>query len=159
VADLRVADARESGVLHAATAEVPLIKPMGSLFAFLVAPSYFVPQHVSPALHYSRLLEPRVWGKYLSKIERTTTSTPSSYRGTAKFSIHQWRSPLGKAITVEAPFRGYCDLAREFGFEVFLYYFAGVSLAPVVTWIVKEVVTWLANVFGLETIVTHIFGK
>ena len=99
--------------------------PIKQLFLFLVAPSYFVPSHFSPNLHYSRLLEPKVWEKYLSGFESHTDG--------AKFSIHQWRHTKEPEISVDYPFRAYMDLSREFGREVFLFYVLAIVTLPIVS--------------------------
>jgi hypothetical protein len=84
IVDFRVADVREFVLLGEGEFRVGEVPPIKSLNLFLVAPSYFVPRHVSPALHYSRLLEPKVWQLYLASC--------GSYDRDTKFSIHQWRS-------------------------------------------------------------------
>jgi hypothetical protein len=110
IADLRVADIRESNLLNLGSAEAQHIVPIKRLFLFLGAPSYFVPQHVSPQLHYSRLLEPQVWRKYLN----------ANVRVPIRISIHQWRSrDIAEAeprpVNIDAPYRAYMDVTREFG--------------------------------------------
>jgi hypothetical protein len=152
IADFRVSDVRESVLLGLGKSEANHIVPIKGLFAFLVAPSQFVPKHVSPSLHYSRLLESSVWAKYLNvgprrplafwrrlvarwplpeKIVRSLRQTAISYRS-EKFSIHQWRSK--DVVTIDSPFRGYADVTREFGAEIWFYYVlaaAGVHFLPI----------------------------
>ena len=135
IADLRVSDIRESLLLGEGRTEAQHIIPIEKLFVFVIAPIQFVPKHVSPPLHYSRLLEPKVWRNYLRSC--------GSYRST-KFSIHQWRSPAGldqgqaKPVSVDAPFRAYADFAHEFGPELFIYYVLGGLFAPVLFWVSRE---------------------
>jgi hypothetical protein len=122
VVDFRISDIRESLLLGHGKSEAAHLVPIKQLFLFLVVPSYFVPNHLSPALHYSRLLEPKVWKNYLA--------SSSSYTEDTKFSIHQWRYTKEPEITVENPYRAYMDLSREFGKEVFFYYGTAIILAP-----------------------------
>jgi hypothetical protein len=125
IADFRIADVRESIILGQGRAEADHIQPIERLFLFVVAPAHFVPKHVSPNLHYSRLLEPKVWEKYL------TSCGP--YDAGTKFSIHQWRSYQSDKptpISAANPFRAYADFTREFGREILVYYFAGALGTP-----------------------------
>jgi len=87
VVDFRISDIRESLLLGHGKSEAAHLMPIKQLFLFLVVPSYFVPNHFSPPLHYSRLLEPKVWRSYLA--------SSSSYTDDTKFSIHQWRQTRG----------------------------------------------------------------
>jgi hypothetical protein len=136
ITDLRIADIRESLFLGEGRSEAEHIEPIKHLFLFLVAPAYFVPQHVSPELHYSRLLEPRVWNRYLASCGR--------YDGAIKFSIHEWRS-VSDPVSVAKPYRAYADLSREFGMEVLLYYIAGTLMAPVLFRIGGKLMTWIVG--------------
>lgn len=123
IADFRIADVRESVILGQGKAEADYIQPIERLFLFVVAPAYFVPKHVSPNLHYSRLLEPKVWDKYLISC--------GQHDKKMKFSIHQWRSTHADEphdfnyISAANPFRAYADFSREFGKDVFFFYAAG----------------------------------
>lgn len=123
VVDLRVCDIRESLLLGHGKSESAHLLPIKQLFLFLVAPSYFVPNHFSPALHYTRLLEPKVWERYLNSYSPHTDG--------AKFSIHQWRYTEKEKISVDRPFRAYMDLSREFGREVFAYYVLAIVSLPI----------------------------
>jgi len=129
VVDLRVCDIRESLLLGHGNSESAHLVSIKHLFLFLVVPSYFVPNHFSPTLHYSRLLEPKVWEKYLGGF--------SSHTDGAKFSIHQWRSSEKAEINVDHPFRAYMDLSREFGREVFLYYVIAIISLPIASHLVE----------------------
>jgi len=131
VVDFRISDVRESILQGQATSEAEHIVPIKHLFLFLVAPSYFVPNHFSPDLHYTRLLEPKVWKTYLASC--------SSYAEEIKFSIHQWRHTSGAPIDMENPYRAYMDLTREFGKEVFLYYGAAIIAAPILIHAVEAI--------------------
>ena len=122
VVDFRISDIRESLLLGHGKSEAAHLMPIKQLFLFLVVPSYFVPNHFSPNLHYSRLLEPEVWKNYLA--------SSSSYTDITKFSIHQWRHTKDTAITLDNPYRAYMDLSREFGKEVFFYYGTAIIFAP-----------------------------
>lgn len=141
VVDFRISDIRESLLLGHGRSEADHLVPIKSLFLFLVAPAYFVPNHFSPQLHYSRLLEPRVWKSYLA--------SSASYSEEAKFSIHQWRSKEKLEINVENPYRAYMDLSREFGREVFLYYGAAIVIAPLLIHLIEKgsalVWTWIVG--------------
>ncbi|MGY8663246.1 hypothetical protein Q3C01_12850 [Bradyrhizobium sp. UFLA05-109] len=125
VVDLRVCDIRESLLLGHGEAESAHLLPIKQLFLFLVAPSYFVPNHFSPMLHYTRLLEPKVWEQYLAGF--------STHTDGAKFSIHQWRYTGETEISIDHPYRAYMDLSREFGREVFLYYVIAIISLPIVS--------------------------
>lgn len=132
IVDFRIADIRESILLGYGRSEADHIVPIKHLFLFLVVPSYFVPKHHSPPLHYSRLLEPEVWQKYLA-------SCGSYDRGT-KFSIHQWRTePSAQAVDIERPYRAYMDLSREFGVELLLYYAFAVVAVSTLAAIIREI--------------------
>lgn len=160
IADIRIADARESVMLDIGKLEVAHLVPIESLYAFLVAPSLLVPQHFSPPLHYSRLLEPSAWAKYLEGILKpswisklrygfakacgnTTSRAPLSYQDSSKFSIHQWRCT--QAISTDTPFRIYADFAREFGRELPFIYFGGALGIAIVTWAVRWCLDWLVH--------------
>jgi hypothetical protein len=130
VVDFRISDIRETLLLGHGKTEADHLVPIKQLFLFLVVPSYFVPNHFSPPLHYSRLLEPRVWKRYLADL--------SSDNDGAKFSIHQWRKTDGSNISVEEPYRAYMDLSREFGREVFIYYGAAIIMAPILVHIIER---------------------
>lgn len=117
IADFRIADIRESVLLGEGSRESGHIQTIDNLFLFVVAPAHYVPRHVSPALHYSRLLEPKVWNRYLASCGRYDHGT--------KFSIHQWRSlntEKKKPVSVQDPFRAYADFSNEFGKELLFYY-------------------------------------
>ncbi|MQA66925.1 MAG: hypothetical protein GEU76_13660 [Alphaproteobacteria bacterium] len=134
IVDFRIADIRESILLGNGKLEADNLAPIEKLFLFLVAPAHYVPKHVSPALHYSRLLEPKVWKKYLALCD--------SFDDGAKFSIHQWRNS-NNTVSPETPFRAYLDLSREFGLEVFAYYFFGAVGIAVVNIFVNWLRTYL----------------
>jgi hypothetical protein len=126
IADLRVADIRESNLLGLGRAEAQHIVPIGRLFLFLGAPSYFVPKHVSPPLYYSRLLEPKVWRTYLN----------AKVRFPVRISIHQWRSGttsegIARPVNIDNPYRAYMDVTREFGPPLLFLYLLGAALLPV----------------------------
>lgn len=125
VVDLRICDIRESLLLGHGRSESTHLVPIKHIFLFLVAPSYFVPNHFSPSLHYSRLLEPKVWEKYLAGL--------SSHIDGAKFSIHQWRYTDKVEVNVENPYRAYMDLSREFGREIFFFYVLAIVSLPIVS--------------------------
>jgi hypothetical protein len=135
VVDFRISDIRESLLLGHGKSEAAHLVPIKQLFLFLVVPSYFVPNHFSPALHYSRLLEPKVWKSYLA--------SSSSYTEETKFSIHQWRHTKGPEISVENPYRAYMDLSREFGKEVFFYYGTAIVFAPLFIHLVETFARYL----------------
>jgi hypothetical protein len=139
VVDFRISDIRESLLLGHGKSEAAHLIPIRQLFLFLVVPSYFVPNHSSPRLHYSRLLEPRVWKSYLANF--------SSNDEEAKFSIHQWRKTTGPEISVEEPYRAYMDLSREFGREVFLYYGAAIIMAPLLVHLIEAAAGKLWTLF------------
>jgi hypothetical protein len=139
VVDFRISDIREFLLLGHGKLESTHLVPIKQLFLFLVVPSYFVPNHFSPDLHYSRLLEPRVWKNYLSN--------SWSYAEEAKFSIHQWRKTSGPEITVESPFRAYMDLSREFGKEVFFYYGGAIIIAPLLIHLIEGLAGKLWTMF------------
>ena len=80
-------------------------------------------------LHYTRLLEPKVWERYLAGF--------SSHTDGAEFSIHQWRYTNGAKISVDHPYRAYMDLSREFGREVFFYYVAAIISLPIASHIIE----------------------
>jgi hypothetical protein len=125
IVDLRIADVRESNILGLGKAEAIHTVPIKHLFLFLGAPSYFVPKHVSPPLHYSRLLEPNVWKQYLNASSRFPTS----------ISIHQWRSDgagteAAKPVDLDHPYRAYMDISREFGRSLWFYYIAVTASLP-----------------------------
>ena len=134
VVDFRISDIRELLLLGHGKSESEHLVPIKQLFLFLVAPSYFVPSHFSPNLHYSRLLEPKVW-KYLSGFESHTDG--------AKFSIHQWRHTKEPEISVDYPFRAYMDLSREFGREVFLFYVLAIVTLPIVNYLAEALGRYL----------------
>lgn len=118
IVDLRIADIRESILLNFGRQEANYLVPLKRLFLFLGLPSSYVPNHYSPPLHYSRLLESQVWKNYLD----------GRYRRDAQISIHQWRSrDAGMAapepIDKERPYRAYMDLTREFGWSLGFWYF------------------------------------
>lgn len=134
IANFKVCDIRESVLLGQGAAEADHIVPISRLFLFVGAPSYFVPNHFSPILRYSRLLEATVWDKYLG----------FSARRKARISIHQWRGGgNGSSISVSSPFRAYMDLSREFGGPIWIYYVVGVVGASlifkVIDWIISRV--------------------
>jgi hypothetical protein len=125
IADLRVADVRETTLLGLGRPEAEHVMPVSRLFLFLGAPAYFVPQHMSPQLHYSRLLEPKVWKKYLGAV----------YGLRPRISIHQWRSEGAGTknptpVDLGHPYRAYMDVTREFGPSVFVFYFLGAAAFP-----------------------------
>lgn len=143
IADLRVADVRESLVLGDGRKEANYIKDIGQVFLFVICPSNFLPKHISPNLHYSRLLEPKMWNKYLSSCGDFDVDT--------KFSIHQWRStPVTssekKVVNADNPFRIYADFSREFGLEILVYYIFGVAAFPFISWATK----YVYKLIGLE---------
>lgn len=140
VLDFRISDVRESILLGHGQSEAEHILPIKQLFLFLVAPMYFVPIHFSPILHYTRLLEPKVWEKYLE--------FSSSHVDGAKLSIHQWRYTNGHPISVDNPYRAYMDLSREFGREVFLYYLLAVIFAPAITHLVEKCGAYFWKLFS-----------
>jgi hypothetical protein len=119
IADLRVCDIREYILLGLGQHEAPHIVPIARLFLFLGAPSYYVPNHFSPPLHYSRLLEPEVWRPYLE----------GRYDRHTRITIHQWRST--QVVDADRPFRAYMDLSREFGRELWMYYILGGLVIPI----------------------------
>jgi len=140
IVDLRVADVRESNFLGLGRAEADHVVPIKRLFLFLGAPSYFVPKHVSPPLHYSRLLEPDVWGPYLGDRRGWWTDIGAWLRLRTKISIHQWRSDGAASdtpipVTLVRPYRAYMDVAREFGPSLLILYLLGVAIFPIATWI------------------------
>jgi hypothetical protein len=139
VVDFRISDIRESLLLGHGKSEAANLIPIKQLFLFLVVPSYFVPNHSSPPLHYSRLLEPRVWKSYLANL--------ASDDEEAKFSIHQWRKTTGSPISVEEPYRAYMDLSREFGREVFFYYGAAIIMAPLLVHLIERAAGKLWTLF------------
>lgn len=140
VVDFRISDIRESLLLGHGKSEAEHLVPIKQLFLFLVVPSYFVPNHFSPDLHYSRLLEPNVWKSYLAN--------SSSYTEDTKFSIHQWRQTKN-TTNVENPYRAYMDLSREFGKEVFFYYGAAIFAAPLLIHLVETLARHLWDgIFG-----------
>lgn len=131
IVDFRISDIRESPLLGHGNLEAAHLVPIKQLFLFLVVPSYFVPNHFSPALHYSRLLEPKVWKTYLTSV--------APYAEDTKFSIHQWRhTTSGSPIGVESPYRAYMDLSREFGQEVFFYYGIAIVMAPIFIHLIEK---------------------
>lgn len=134
IVDLRVADVRESNFLGLGKPESRYIVPIKHLFLFLGAPSYFVPKHVSPSLHYSRLLEPKVWGHYLN--------ASSLFSKSPAISIHQWRSEGGgtakaRPVDLDNPYRAYMDISREFGRALWFYYAAFAISLPIVSGIIN----------------------
>lgn len=121
VVDLRVADVRESVLLGIGRNEVDHIVAIRHLFLFVITPAHFTPQHISPTLHYSRLLEGNVWQPYLASCGRFNRRT--------KLSIHQWRKIQDHdPVTVTNPFIGYMDVMRDAGFETAFYYFVAIVL-------------------------------
>lgn len=153
IVDLRVADVRESNILGLGRAEAPHIVPIQRLFLFLGAPSYFVPKHVSPPLHYSRLLEAQIWQKYL----KAPFSAPYFGHPT-RISIHQWRSPGAATTTptpvdLNKPYRAYMDVTREFGPSLLLLYLAGTAVFPLLVkgweWLWSHIISgWIGGLFG-----------
>jgi hypothetical protein len=146
ITDFRINDIRESLLLGEGRSEAKFIKAIDRVFIFLVAPSSYIPKHVSPPLHYSRLLEPRVWRSYLASCGNYATHT--------KFTIHEWRSSGEQVVSVESPFRTYADLTHDFGFQLFILYVVGGLVAPILflisnTWIVPLVVRVWKVLFGL----------
>jgi hypothetical protein len=137
VVDFRISDIRESLLLGHGRSEATHLVPIKQLFLFLVVPSYFVPNHFSPTLHYSRLLEPNVWKSYLANF--------SSHSEDTKFSIHQWRQTKDTEISVENPYRAYMDLSREFGKEVFFYYGTAIVAAPLLIHLVETITRYFWN--------------
>ncbi len=128
IADLRVTDIRESVLLGLGRNEAMHIVEIEKLFLFLGVPSYFVPNHYSPPLHYSRLLEPEVWRDYLQgKYERHT-----------RISMHQWRS--NAPIDADRPFRAYMDLSREFGRAIWIFYALGASALPILWRVIDRLI-------------------
>jgi hypothetical protein len=102
--DLRVSDVRETPSVPDGVALQGRIVEIDKLFAFVIVPSHLQSVTISPATHYVRLLEGRVWEQYLNR------RTPSGR--SAKMVIYAWRNEEGKRVSVTSPFRIFLDLSK-----------------------------------------------
>jgi hypothetical protein len=140
IASLRFNDTREA-IADRESLNVKRLLPLPQIFVFLATPAYLLPKHVSPSLFYSRLLEPHVWERYLSSC--------GNYSKRNKISIHQWRSKVATRDTgrvdEDNPFRVYGDFSREFGFQLFLLYAAGILIPLTVNLISSVILRLLPN--------------
>jgi hypothetical protein len=88
IIDFRFSDVREALQVPHIDEFVSKIQPIKSMFLFLVAPSSLQCRATSPAVHDVRLLEGKVWERYLDRA--------TSIRGLSKFVIYQWRNERRK---------------------------------------------------------------
>lgn len=88
---------------------------------FIIHPATYSITLQSPEPHYTRLLEPKVWGKYLRSC--------GLFKSDQKFIITQWSS---SKFSHDEPFKVFAKLHKEFGMSVALVYFVGILTVPVV---------------------------
>jgi hypothetical protein len=126
ITDIRVSDVRESIALGLGVAEKDHLVDLERVFVFVACDVNFTPLHASPMVHYTRVLEPKVWSAYLED-----GFAPS---GVSRLAIHQWRNQtLGafKTVTEDRPFRVFADLTKDYGLQI-LATAIGVSIILVV---------------------------
>jgi hypothetical protein len=118
--DLRVNDIRETVELPEALSAERML-PIKRCYIFLIAPSSYVPALHSPELKYTRLLELKVWKKYLDTCRNVGKN--------ARSSIYYWREEKTPATNAK-PMRTYMHLHREFGLVIFAVYGLGIIALP-----------------------------
>jgi hypothetical protein len=119
--DLRVCDLRETQTVPDGNDYEQRLVPIEQLNCFVIVPSSFRPSRSSPATRYVRLLEGRLWERYLHRA--------TDLRRSGKLGITYWR-PDGP-IKADNEFRAFMDLRRE-GWTEVLATFA-LALAAVLT--------------------------
>lgn len=123
--DLRINDIREA-IDYNAGNQPSQMKPGDEANIFLIHPALYTMITQSPDSHYARLLEPRVWKKYLS--------TCKPYNEQRKLVITQWRS---EKFTHLKPFRIFAQMHKEFGKSTMIIYSFGVVSFPVIVFFVN----------------------
>ncbi len=100
--DLRVADVRSTVELAGGESILSRVCKINRAYIFAVLPQSLSPSTVSPEPSYIRLLEPRVWGRYLDR--------KAEFFG-RRLVVYQWKSdkhPDGKpSVTINRPIRLY----------------------------------------------------
>lgn len=134
--DLRVNDIRETVQLPEAIGAERML-PIERCYIFVVAPSAFVPALYSPSLQYTRLLELKVWKKYLDTCRHVGKNTRSS--------IYYWREE--RPATNLKPVRTYMHLHREFGFLILAVYGLGIVALPLLSDLLRFAGTWAWELF------------
>jgi hypothetical protein len=139
--DFRVVDPRETSTTLGTDHEARIL-PIEDLYLFLIAPWELQARSYSPSLKYTRVLEGRVWARYLQ-----SAITP---RRSTRLVVYYWRAPSGAAVggpqpaeaerqsvSPMSPFRAFLDLSREYGpttllnlVLTLLVVIVGVRLAP-----------------------------
>lgn len=126
--DIRANDTREM-IADIAARHKHNLKELKEFNCFVIAPHSYLPVHCSPQLHYSRLLEQRVWNTYLQSCGGISAKW--------KLVIHQWRSDSSKgSVSQLNPFRAYMHLHKEFGMGIWLIYILGILTAPAINTVV-----------------------
>jgi len=110
--DLRVSDVRSTLELAAGESILSRVLEIKKAYLFAVLPQSLSPSNVSPEPNYIRLLEPRVWGRYLDR--------KAEFSG-RRLVVHQWKSEKGAKgepipLTTDKPMRlyGRFDLRTRF---------------------------------------------
>lgn len=101
--DIRIADVRSTIELPGGPSIRARVVDVERAYVFAVLPEWLTPSTMSPSVGYIRLLEPRVWGKYLGR--------KAEFWG-RRLVVYQWKSdrlPDGEPIPVtsEQPLRIY----------------------------------------------------
>lgn len=148
IVDIRVSDVRELLVLGQGEAESGNIVDIEKLFVFLACDVNYTPMHVSPDVHYSRVLEPGIWVEYLG--------TKNKPKGIRRLAIHQWRNPSSlefedgefktvfKPISEDRPFRAYADLKKDFGWHIAALV-AGAAILAIIGSQLGSILGWIAS--------------
>jgi hypothetical protein len=117
--DIRVADIREIVVPAEGGAKLEAygerFVAIENLRIFVIASAQLVFRATSPALHYMRLFEGRVWEKYLVRAV--------DLRRSNKLMVYQWRSddPIDTRNNKTDPFRAFLVLSSESGLLGLIY--------------------------------------
>jgi len=101
-ADIRVADEREAQTVQYTETLTSRMVQADRIDAFIIAPEVFQPRLTSPDPAYVRLLEGRVWEKYLHR-------ATDIFRN-EKFLVYRWRE---NNVSSGNPFRGLVQMSRE----------------------------------------------
>jgi hypothetical protein len=106
--DIRVSELRETVTVPDWMAFQDDIIPINKLNCFVIAPAFLQARAMSPQPQYIRLLEGRVWERYLGR--------PAEWFSRRRLIIYHWRvAKEDQTVSPTNPFRAFLDLSREFG--------------------------------------------
>lgn len=106
--DIRVSELRETVTVPDWMAFQDDIVPIKRLNCFVIAPAFLQARAISPQTQYMRLLEGRVWERYLGR--------PAEWFDRRRLIIYHWQvAKENETVAPANPFRAFLDLSHEFG--------------------------------------------